>query len=93
MDPALRVALEMNQRAWSVLMDALDDLSEEEARWRPSPHSDSINVIVRRLRIALRATTGSEDFVGFHQAMHIKTHCARIRAIRAMYRTTRGERC
>lgn len=41
----------MNERIWRALRNALDDLSEEEINWRPLPQANSINVIVRHLRI------------------------------------------
>jgi hypothetical protein len=34
MDETLRVVAEMNQRAWSVLRDALVDLTDDEVNWR-----------------------------------------------------------
>ena len=51
MDDALRVVLEMNQSMWGRLKRALEDLSEGEVEWRPLPQTNSINVIVRHLRI------------------------------------------
>ena len=160
MDEALRVVAEMNQRAWTLLKDAVDDLTNDEADWRPLPQGNNINVIVRHLRIEaqwhldslthgdpmpsevtpslqsaidtvpldfernlakleelftafldiLRTTTlsdlqrrtadaygsiadtaGREHFLGYHQALHVATHCGQIRAIRNLYWKTRGE--
>jgi hypothetical protein len=51
MDDALRVVVEMNETIWSRLKNALEDLSEEEIHWRPLPQANSINVIIRHLRI------------------------------------------
>ena len=51
MDDALRVVCELNQRAWRLLKDALDDLSDDEIDWRPLPQGNNINIIVRHLRI------------------------------------------
>jgi hypothetical protein len=51
MDDALRVVFEMNASVWATLKDALDDLTEEEIRWRPLPQANTINIIVRHLRI------------------------------------------
>jgi hypothetical protein len=31
-------------------------------------------------------------FLGYHQALHVATHCGQIRTIRNLYRKTRGER-
>ncbi len=51
MDDALRVVFEMNASAWTALRDALDDLTEEEIRWQTVPQANTINLIVRHLRI------------------------------------------
>jgi hypothetical protein len=50
-DEELRIAAEVNQRAWNQLKDALGDLSDDEINWRPLPQGNNINVIVRHLRI------------------------------------------
>jgi uncharacterized damage-inducible protein DinB len=50
-DEHLRVACELNQWALRRLTDALADLGDDEIDWRPLPESNSINVIVRHLRI------------------------------------------
>src|SRR5262245_6506299 len=54
MDDALRVAVEMNESMWLQLKNALNDLSEDEIHWRPLPQANTINVIVRHLRIEAR---------------------------------------
>jgi Protein of unknown function (DUF664) len=51
MDDALRVVVEMHERLWGVLKKALEDLSAEEIHWRPLPQANTINVIIRHLRI------------------------------------------
>jgi len=51
MDDALRVVVEMNETIWGRLKNALEDLSEEEIHWRPLPQANSINAIIRHLRI------------------------------------------
>ena len=51
MDDALQVVFEMNASVWAALKDALDDLTEEEIRWQPLPQANTINLIVRHLRI------------------------------------------
>ena len=51
MDDSLSVVSELNQRAWSLLKDAVDDLSDDEIDWRPLPQGNNINIIVRHLRI------------------------------------------
>lgn len=51
MDDTLRVVYEMNQSIWGLLKDCVIDLSDDEIDWRPLPQSNSINIIVRHLRI------------------------------------------
>ena len=51
MDDALRVVVEMNESIWGSLKNALEDLSEEEIHWRPLPQANTINVLIRHLRI------------------------------------------
>jgi len=51
MDDALRVVVETHESIWSQFKNALKDLSEEECHWRPLPQANTINVIVRHLRI------------------------------------------
>jgi Protein of unknown function (DUF664) len=51
MDDALRVVVEMHESLWGGLKNALEDLSEEEIHWRPLPQANTINVIIRHLRI------------------------------------------
>jgi hypothetical protein len=51
MDDALRVVSDMNARVWGALKNALEDLSGDEIQWRPLPQANTINVIVRHLRI------------------------------------------
>jgi hypothetical protein len=159
MDDVLAVLTEINQRAWTLLQDAVNDLNVDELNWRPLPQGNTINIIVRHLRIEaqwhldslqrgaampsdtpslqkaidaipldfpgniaklealytafrdlLRTGTlqslqertvaaygraalapGSAHLLGYHQAMHVATHCGQIRTIRNLYRKTRGE--
>jgi hypothetical protein len=51
MDDALRVVFEMNASVWAALKDSLEDLTEEEIRWQTLPQANTINLIVRHLRI------------------------------------------
>jgi DinB family protein len=51
MDDAFRIVDEMHQRVWDRLSGALKDLGEDEIHWRFLPQANSINVIVRHLRI------------------------------------------
>ena len=51
MEDALRVVVEMHETLWDRFKDTLVDLSEEERDWRPLPQANTINVIIRHLRI------------------------------------------
>ena len=51
MDEALQVVIEMSELIWKGFKDALKDVTPEEINWRPLPQANSINVIVRHLRI------------------------------------------
>ena len=51
MDDALRVVVEMNERIWAQLRNALQEMTDDEVHWRPLSQANSINVIVRHLRI------------------------------------------
>lgn len=51
MDESLRVAIELNEYTWNGFKKDLEDVSTEEADWRPVPEANSINLIVRHLRI------------------------------------------
>jgi hypothetical protein len=51
MDDALRVVYEMNASVWAALKTALADLTEAEIRWQTVPQANTINLIVRHLRI------------------------------------------
>ena len=51
MDDAFRIVDEMHQNVWDRLRRALQDLSQDEIHWQFLPQANSINVIVRHLRI------------------------------------------
>ena len=51
MDPALSAVIELNESAWKHLKEDLTDLLPEEVNWRPLPQANSINLIVRHLRM------------------------------------------
>src|SRR4029450_11959173 len=51
MNDALQVVAELHKSIWGRLKNALDDLTEEEIHWRPLPQANTINVIIRHLRI------------------------------------------
>src|SRR4029450_8609184 len=51
MHDAARFVVEMQESLWLRLKNALEELSEEERHWRLLPHANTINVIIRHLRI------------------------------------------
>lgn len=51
MDEALRLVIEMNELAWNGFKADLKDVAPEEINWRPLPPANTINAIVRHLRI------------------------------------------
>ena len=51
MDEALQVILEMNEVVWTRLKRDLADVGPDEVNWRPVPEANTINLIVRHLRI------------------------------------------
>jgi hypothetical protein len=151
----------MNEAMWARFVADVSDVTPEEADWRPLPQANSINVILRHLRIeaewhlaslergaampsdvppelqqqinsvpvdfgqnskelastyarflaVLRQTPLAmlqlqtqrayrtpasaapipPHFLGFHQATHLASHLGQIRALRNLYRKTRGE--
>lgn len=156
MDEALRVVVEMNDHAWRRFKRDVEGVTPEEANWRPVPEANSINLILRHVRIDVRwhvasiersgqgrideATRSeslpldfeanlrevdescarfiailrtlssaeirrrtllayqgapqappSEQFLGFHFALHLTAHDGQIRTLRNLYRKLRGE--
>jgi hypothetical protein len=51
MDEALRVVIEMNEKVWNRFKGDLQDVTAQEMNWRPLPQANTINLIVRHLRI------------------------------------------
>ena len=51
MDDGLAFVVEMNEAMWARFAADLSDVTPEEADWRPLPQANSINVILRHLRI------------------------------------------
>lgn len=51
MDEALRLVIEMNECIWNGFRDDLKDVTPEEINWRSLPQANTINNIVRHLRI------------------------------------------
>jgi hypothetical protein len=54
MNDALRIISEMHHSTWSSFRSALEDIGDDEIDWRPLPQANSINLIVRHLRIEAR---------------------------------------
>jgi len=50
-DDGLSFVVEMNQAMWDRFVADLRDVTPDEADWRPLPQANSINVILRHLRI------------------------------------------
>jgi hypothetical protein len=51
MDEALQLMIEMNDRIWRRFKADLHDLTSEEIDWRPLPQANSINAILKHLRV------------------------------------------
>ena len=51
MDNDVRLIMEMHRTLWDQFRSSFDDLTEDEIHWRFLPQANSINVIVRHLRI------------------------------------------
>src|SRR5438552_228009 len=51
MEQALRAVIDLNEVVWKSLKEVLKNIPLEEANWRPLPQANSINLIVRHLRI------------------------------------------
>jgi len=61
MDEALKVVVEMQEWNWKRFKNDLKDMTEEEANWRPLPQANSINLIMRHLRIEAAWHLGNLD--------------------------------
>jgi len=51
MDEALQLVIEMNEWTWNHFKDDLKDVTPEEINWRPLPQANSINTIIKHLRV------------------------------------------
>lgn len=51
MDESLQVAIELNEYTWNGFRKDLEHVTTEEVNWRPVPEANTINLIVRHLRI------------------------------------------
>ena len=51
MDESLQVAIELHEYTWNGFKKDLEDVTTEEANWRPVAEANTINLIVRHLRI------------------------------------------
>lgn len=51
MDEALNLVIEMNESTWQRFKDDLRDIAPEEIDWRPLPQANTINAIIKHLRV------------------------------------------
>jgi hypothetical protein len=51
MDGALQVVIEMNEWTWKRFKADLQGLTPEEIDWRPLPQANTVNVILKHLRV------------------------------------------
>jgi DinB superfamily len=51
MDEALQLVIEMNEQTWRRFKEDLSDVTAEEVNWRPLPQANTINAIVKHLRV------------------------------------------
>src|SRR5262245_52679277 len=59
MDEALQLVIEMNEAVWKRFKDDLKDVTSEEIDWRPLPPANTINAILKHLRIEAQWTLAS----------------------------------
>jgi DinB superfamily len=51
MDEALQLVIEMNEWTWKRFKGDLQDVTPEEIDWRPLPQANTINAILKHLRV------------------------------------------
>jgi Protein of unknown function (DUF664) len=51
MDEALQLVIEMNEWTWKRFKDDLEEVTPEEVNWRPLPQANTINAILKHLRV------------------------------------------
>ena len=51
MDEKLQLVIEMNERTWKRFKADLQDMAPEEIDWRPLPQANTINAILKHLRV------------------------------------------
>ncbi|HXH13806.1 MAG TPA: DinB family protein [Alphaproteobacteria bacterium] len=51
MDEALQLVIEMNEWTWNRFKADLSDVTPEETDWRPLPQANTINAILKHLRV------------------------------------------
>jgi len=51
MDKALQLVIEMNEWTWNRFKADLSDVTPEEIDWRPLPQANTINAILKHLRV------------------------------------------
>lgn len=50
MDEAIQLAIEMSEANWNNFKNDVKGLTADELNWRPLPHGNNINVLVRHVR-------------------------------------------
>jgi DinB family protein len=61
MDEALQLVVEMNEWTWKRFKDDLKDVTPEEIDWRPLPQANTINTILKHLRVEAEWYVASLD--------------------------------
>ena len=61
MDEALQLVIEMNEWTWQRFKDDLQDIAPEEIDWRPLPQANTINTIIKHLRVEAEWYVASLD--------------------------------
>ena len=51
MDEAFELVIEMNEWTWKRFKDDLQEMTPEEVDWRPLPQANTINAILKHLRV------------------------------------------
>jgi hypothetical protein len=51
MDEALQLVIEMDEHTWQRFKAELDDVAPEEIDWRPLPQANTMNAILKHLRV------------------------------------------
>jgi len=80
-DDGIAMIVEMNQRAWQTLTYSLEGVTDEEGRWQPHPGANTIEAIVRHLRIESEWHVNSllrGDVMPFQISPELQRHIAAV---------------